>query len=89
MGVESPNQQLDEKQVSVAQPNEQAILNRQLNGLQDASQKVKQTPWLYATKWDKLVLVLSSITGIVAGAANPFLVVCLPECLEEVQKDKY
>lgn len=57
---------------------EENILDRQLNGLQDRNGKGKLGLWTYTTRWDNLVIVLSSITGIAAGAANPLLVVSSP-----------
>jgi hypothetical protein len=49
------------------------ILDRQLNGLPSTRNHRKFSLWLYATKRDKMVIVLSSMAGIVAGAANPFI----------------
>ena len=65
-----------EKQTLVLRAEEQEILDRQLNGIQNEASRRKLGPWTYATKWDNLVLILSSFLGITAGAANPLLVVC-------------
>ncbi|CRG87735.1 Multidrug resistance protein 1 [Talaromyces islandicus] len=66
----------EEKKGRVLETEEQkAILDRQLYGLQDGTAKRKLGPWTYANQWDYIVLTLSSIAGIAAGAANPLLVV--------------
>ncbi|KAH6642804.1 hypothetical protein C7974DRAFT_302946 [Boeremia exigua] len=52
---------------------ERAILDRQLNGLPSTRSHQKFSLWPYATKRDKMAIVLSSIAGLVAGAANPFI----------------
>lgn len=78
MAPSSTAQALGEKSSQLVDRDEQAVLDRQLNGLQDGSEKRKLGPWTYATRGDTVVLVLSSISGIAAGAANPLLVVSHP-----------
>lgn len=59
-------------------PDEDAVLARQLHGIRDGTESVNPDPWAYTTTWDIAVLVLSFITAIAAGAANPLLVVSPP-----------
>jgi hypothetical protein len=68
----------NEKTSRALETDEKLILDRQLHGIQDGNEKGKLGPWAYATRWDTVVLVLSSISAIAAGAANPLLVVSPP-----------
>jgi hypothetical protein len=70
----------DEKSSHVPDIEEKAILDRQLYGIQGGAVNGKLGPWTYATRWDIIVVVLSSIAGVAAGAANPLLVVSRPQC---------
>ena len=67
-----------EKSNRALEAEEEVILDRQLNGLQDGTGKRKLNLWGYTTRWDLLVIVISSIVVIAAGAANPLLVVSTP-----------
>ena len=71
----SPAQQSDKEQNDVVKQNEEVILDAQLHGLQTPNGQSELKLWFYATKWCKAVILLSSLSGLVAGAANPFLVV--------------
>ena len=71
-----PNQ----KPSHVLETEEKVILDRQLYRIQDGTGKGKLGPWAYATRWDIIVLVLSSILGIAAPAATPLLVDSPSEC---------
>lgn len=71
---------IEEKSRVLETEEQKAILDRQLYGLQDGTAKRRLGPWTYANQWDYIVLTLSSIAGIAAGAANPLLVVSSPEC---------
>jgi hypothetical protein len=75
--AQAPN---EEKGHVLETEEQRAILDRQLHGLQDETAKRNLGPWTYANQWDYIVLTLSSIAGIAAGAANPLLVVSAPEC---------
>lgn len=55
--------------------NERVILDRQQHGVQNIIGETKQKLWRYASGWSRIVIVLSSFSGLIAGAANPFLVV--------------
>ncbi|KAE8846553.1 hypothetical protein CFE70_002941 [Pyrenophora teres f. teres 0-1] len=62
-----------ERQSVALSKQKRAILDRQLNGLPSTRNHHKFSLWPYATKRDKIVMVLGSMAGIVAGAANPFI----------------
>jgi hypothetical protein len=67
-----------EKQSVALSKQKRAILDRQLNGLPSTRNHQKFSLWPYATKRDKIVILLSSMASIVAGAANPFISVRPP-----------
>ncbi|TVY32281.1 ABC transporter [Lachnellula occidentalis] len=73
--AEIPDEDETEKPSGGLHPDEDAILARQLYGIQDDTENVKPDPWAYVTQRDIFVLVLSLVTAIAAGAANPLLVV--------------
>ncbi|EUC40776.1 hypothetical protein COCMIDRAFT_107902 [Bipolaris oryzae ATCC 44560] len=50
-----------------------AILDRQLNGIPSTRNHQEFSLWPYATKRDKMAILVSSMAGLVAGAANPFI----------------
>lgn len=53
-----------------------AILDRQLNGVQDEAKQSKNV-FAYATFSDRIILSVSSICAILAGALNPLVPVSL------------
>ncbi|EME40073.1 hypothetical protein DOTSEDRAFT_47539 [Dothistroma septosporum NZE10] len=63
----------NEKQSVSIDKEQEIILDRQLNGLQDDVERERIGLWPYIRKRDRLVIVLSALSGIVAGAANPFI----------------
>lgn len=61
-----------------ADDHQRTVLERQLHGLpNDAGQpNSKPNIIIYATRLDKVILSLSSICAIIAGALNPLVPVC-------------
>ncbi|XP_014550349.1 hypothetical protein COCVIDRAFT_115693 [Bipolaris victoriae FI3] len=67
----------DGQSVALSKQN-RAVLDRQLNGFPSTRNNQEFSLWSYATKRDKMAIVLSSMAGLVAGAANPFISVRPP-----------
>ena len=53
-----------------------AILDRQLNGIQDEG-KYNRNVFAYATLSDRIILFVSAICAVLAGALNPLVPVSL------------
>jgi hypothetical protein len=71
----APEGQQDPKGVVAMRPDERAVLDRQLHGLPKPDQKDVERPGVqqYASASDKIVLGVSAICAIVAGALNPLV----------------
>jgi hypothetical protein len=54
---------------------ERNILDRQLNGLPPKDPDHRSTIFEYATSFDKIVLLISSICAVIGGILNPFIAV--------------
>lgn len=50
-----------------------AILDRQLNGIQSPETQSSINVLTYATRWDKIILSISSVCAVCAGALNPLV----------------
>ncbi|KXS97430.1 hypothetical protein AC578_8822 [Pseudocercospora eumusae] len=76
-GVESypllPMEDGEAEDVIEIDKQQRRILDRQLHGLQGPLDDKKHSLYSYATNLDMVVLLVSSFSGIVAGAANPFI----------------
>lgn len=65
-----------------ADDHQRAVLERQLHGLPNDAEQPNSQPnskpniIIYATRLDKVILSLSSICAIIAGALNPLVPVC-------------
>lgn len=61
-----------------ADDHQRAVLERQLHGLPNDAEQPNSKPniIIYATRLDKVILSLSSICAIIAGALNPLVPVC-------------
>lgn len=66
----------------------QAVLHRQLFGLSNINGK-KPKLATYATNLDRVVLSLSSVCAIIAGALNPLVPVCLGYFPTDFSKTPY
>ncbi|MCJ1245650.1 hypothetical protein MMC30_002854 [Trapelia coarctata] len=65
----------NEKPNLVLNDSGQRILDRQLNGLETDSKHEKLSPLSFATPWDIVIIVVSSLMAIAAGVANPLLTI--------------
>ncbi|KAF2463255.1 multidrug resistance protein 3 [Lindgomyces ingoldianus] len=72
--MDTPSQE-PEKENPMLDGRGKDILYRQLHGLEDNTGKKRLNPLSFAAPWDILVIVMSSIMAVAAGAANPLLTV--------------